>query len=510
MASLATVAHQDAEEQQSAIARASRSSDLESSCKSNAEHASSQFTSSVHLMGGNHGIHGHNSSQADLAQSTVAGAGRADQSSTYPSAEVVRVEAADGTLGTVEQDSADMEPFPGQSCNHVEVLCGKAQNLVLEMSAAAAPAWQAAARAVPDTGGILGCGGINVEQDLAELRSRICHLELKLEQRDGASLAEAHAQAASLKKEFGQLESTLAEALRELGDTKNQVRVLQRQIGSGTTTARLPLVTEPMAGGSDVNANSTQVLTPSFPRPPVPAIVPPQGVMSSRSFPASPDRESHETQGGAANLWAPPLPRSLPSSHSSESCAGTGAGTGSLGGGASASGAFLEWQQQQQQQPLFEGGHSTPTQILTPSRPRPPVVQGLSSLRACLPSPPETVRLPPAPAASYIPAVTVTTATACVTAGTQVHSSRGPSSNGATLQHMQQQQQQQQYVHQPASHQPAKRTGSAPPPGGMQLCHTPVRGGTSCHRLVPGGMHSQGGTGTPIYPAQRAGVRGGA
>jgi len=384
---------------------------------------------------------------------------------------------------------------------------------VLEMSAAAAPAWQAAAQA---HAGILSCGGINAEQDLAELRSRICHLELKLEQHDGASLAEAHAQAAALKKEFGQLESTLAEALRELGETKNQVRVLQRQVEAGTA-ARPQQATEPVPGGSDV-ASSTQVLTPSFPRPPAPAIVAPQGVTSLRAFPVSPDGEAHDTQGGAANLWAPPLPRSLPSNHGSESCVGTGAGIGSLGGGgSSASGAFLECQQQ----PSFEGGQSTPTQILTPSRPRPPVVQGLSSVRTSLPSPPDTVRLPPAPA-SYMPAVTTACISPpetvrlpqapasympCVTAGAQVHSGRGTTSNGATVQHIQQQQQQQQqqYVH-----QPAKRTGSAPPQGGMQLCHTPVRGGTTCHRLVPGGMHSQGGAATPVYPAQRAGVRGGA
>jgi len=514
---VATMADQSTEEQQRTIARASRSSDLGSSCKSNAEHASAQFTS---LMDSNHGIHGHNSSQADLAQSTVAGAGRADQRSTYPSAEVVRVEAVDGTLGAMEQDSADVESFTRQSFDHVEVLCGKAQNLVLEMSAAAAPAWQAAARA--NAGGILGCGGINVQQDLAELRSRICHLELKLEQRDGASLAEAHGQAAALKKEFGQLESTLAEALRELGETKNQVSVLQRQIGAGTTT-RLQQATEPMAGGSDVNASSTQVTTPSFPRPRAPVIVPPQGITSLRTFPTSPDRESHETQGGVANLWVTPMPRSLPSSRSTESNAGAGSGT-----------ASLEWQQQ----PPFEGGQSTPTQILTPSRLRPPVVQGLSSLRTCLPSPPETVRLTPAPAsympsppetvrlppapasympsppetvrlppapASYMPTLAVATAKACITAGAQVQTSRGSPSNGATVQHIQQQQQQQQYVH-----QPAKGTGSAPPPGGMHLCHTPVRGGTTCHRLAPGGMHSQGGTGTPIYPAQRVCVRGGA
>mmetsp|Transcript_91563 Transcript_91563/g.181983 ORF Transcript_91563/g.181983 Transcript_91563/m.181983 type:complete len:567 (+) Transcript_91563:62-1762(+) len=344
-APVATVAHQDAEEQQTEMARASRSSDMGSSCKSNAEHASAQFTSSVHLMG-NHGIHGHNSSQADLAPSTVASAGRADQSSTYPSAEVMRVEAAtsimsapsqapDGTLGTVLQDSADMDPFTG---NDVELLCGKAHNLVLEMSEAAVPAWRAAARAVPNTSGLLGCGGINVEQDLAELRSRICHLELKLEQRDGASLAEAHAQAAALKKEFGQLETNLAEALWELRETKDQVRVLQRQIGAGTTS-RLLHATEPVASGLDVNASSTQVLTPTFPRPPTPAIVPPQGVASTRSFPASPEQPAHL------------VPRSAPSSHSSESCVGTAACTGSLsGGGASTSGGFLEWQQQQQQQ----------------------------------------------------------------------------------------------------------------------------------------------------------------
>ena len=124
LATAGTMADQSTEEQQ--IARALRSSDLGSSCKSNAEHASSQFTS---LMGSNHGINGHSSSQADLAQGPVVGAGQADRSSTYPSAEVVRVEAADGTLGAMEQDSADMEPFTGQSCNHVEVLCGKAQNL---------------------------------------------------------------------------------------------------------------------------------------------------------------------------------------------------------------------------------------------------------------------------------------------------------------------------------------------------------------------------------------------
>jgi len=500
---VAAASHQDAEEQRRETARASRSSDLGSSSKSNAEHASAQFTSSVHLMGSNHGIHGHNGSQADLAQSTIAGAGLSDQSSTYPSAEVVRVEAADGTLGAMEQDCADMDTFTSQP-----------SPLVLDMSPVASPDWEAATRTAADARGILGCGGINVEQDLAELRSRICHLELKLEQRDGASLAEAHAQAAALKKEFGQLENTLAEALRELDETKNQVRALQQQMEAGTN-ARPDQAMEPCSSGSDVNATSTKVLTPSFPRRPAPAILPPQGVMSSRAFPASPDRESVEAQGGAANLWAPPLPRSLPPSLSSESFVGVGAGASSLGcGGASASGGFLEWQQQPQQQP-FEGGQSTPTTVLTPSRPRPPVVQGLSSaglssLRTCLPSPPETVRVPPAPAASYVPAVPLTSAKACITAAAQVQSSRGPSA----IQHVQQQQQQQQQPQQQQQHQyvhqPTQRTGSAPPPGGMQLCHTPVRGGATCHRLLPGGIHSQGGSGTPVYPAQRPAVRGGA
>ena len=138
------------------------------------------------------------------------------------------------------------------------------------MSAAAAPAWQAAAQA--NAGGMLGCGGINVEQDLAELRSRLCHLELKLEQRNSASLGKGLDQATALKKEFGQLESTLAAALRELAETKNQVRVLQWQCGAGTV-ARPQQAPEPASGASDSNANSTQVLTPSFPRPPAAAIV---------------------------------------------------------------------------------------------------------------------------------------------------------------------------------------------------------------------------------------------
>lgn len=408
-------------------------------------------------------------------------------------------DAAAETDAGIKRQETDANPSVDSTCMQVEALCGKAQNLILEMSAVVTPpplqartdlagrthgpiiphrgqqvvsgsafshahvlstdTHIAVSRAGVAAGGMF-FGSANLEEDLAELRSRVSRVELRLGQRGDSSLVEGHSETASLRKELWQLERGLADALRELSETKNQVRALQQQMGMAVFSKSHSEV----AGASDIHATPTQVLTPSFPRTSMSAAAK-SATGSSRQFPTSPDSYPGEVFDSKGQVWV---------STPHMSCAASselGVGVTSGRGTAESLDKALDTQ-------------STPTQLLTPSYPRPPMIQtgsgSIGTVRACLSSPPETARpghLPshlPAPVALGVAARTCTPVPqlSCRTVG------------------------------QPQHFQPTPRTGSTSP-SGLHMCHTPIRGG-ACHR--PTGQ----GAVTPIYPARHMCVRGGA
>lgn len=492
---------------------ASRSSDVGSSFKSSIEHAVAQFVSSVHLPGGGQGSHGDINQRNNgsghgglhcvpslgfVADGSI-GTHSAQTEESMPMEEhrarlMEHMAQAAGSASRAEHRDAEAntlssaDPLAGSACSKVEELCGKAQSLVLQMSAAVVP---------PSTGrSATGLGAHaaraphvasapSLEAELAELRARVSRVELRLEQRSGRAnspSAEARAEALALRKELAELQDGLAEALRELGETKSQVRALKQQVGVApgavepsvlAASALCRRSTQPdFAGTLEAQATPTQVLTPSYPRSSLTAAAPPS-VGPLRACPASPLEatpcDSCESRG---QTWMPA--QRMSSAAGSEQSAGVAGNKGAA--------------------ELLEAA-STPTQLLTPSHPRPLMMQAvapaggaLGTARSCLASPPETARLPHGqPSARLSAQLSLAAAARTCTPAQQ------PCGRPAGQEHLR--------LAQPQLFQPTPRTSGTPP--AMHVCHTPGRGGT-CPRAAGQGA------GTPVYPARRTCIRGGA